>query len=320
MLTLLRLPFYRLGVGGRSPLRSRPYAAAPQTAPMSAAASAIEHALHSFAASLPLNPPPSIDAIANAGQQVLHTTIAAASLYARAAASAWSAWVSLANVDLTSKVRVASIPTTAAVIVSQTGANAPPSATHPPRFFRRRISRSRYVIGTIDRNSRALRRRSLSHCASGYVTQDQLAALANNLRSLIDLRCHKRHYTDVLNLELTVSAFAQSFVLDKITANTTLCMKLRWHPCVRHRRPTRLFVGEQRCRRQQPIPLRDREPIPFSRSTSLFERFQYSGIRDAECNLDDRCIGTSSDVSNAISPAVPSPTTASLTDASSSAQ
>src|ERR1700674_3874085 len=41
----------------------------------------------------------------------------------------WSAWVSLANSDLVSHVKVTTVPSTAAVTVSQTGANAPPVLT-----------------------------------------------------------------------------------------------------------------------------------------------------------------------------------------------
>ena len=165
------------------------YAAAPQSDPTFAAGSAIEHALHSLAASLtpPLhNPPPNIEAMANAGQQALHTTIAAASHALAQVASAWSSWVSLANADLTSKVRVASIPPTAAVIVSQTGANAPPSATTPSSAL---PTPHLTLTGTSSGQSTANIARyaaDLTPAApSGYVTQDALAAQLSNLRSLI---------------------------------------------------------------------------------------------------------------------------------------
>ena len=119
-LFLLTTLFFLVAIA--SPLRFA-YADAPQTGSMTAAANAIESSLHSFSASLASlphrMPPLNISAIWNAGQPVFHATIAAASHTLAQAASAWSAWVSLANADLTPRIKVASVPSTAAVIVSQ---------------------------------------------------------------------------------------------------------------------------------------------------------------------------------------------------------
>ncbi len=183
-----------------SPLRFA-YAAAPQTDPLAGARNAIESVVQS------LTPPPlthpnlrlrsaptASDAqapsvIVAASQSALHTLAYALSQ----AASAWSTWVALANARLIAKVKVASIPASAAVIVAQTGANAPPVATiaasplptphlFPSAGVLSKQSNRTYatadvgvVLGTSTQES--------------YVTQDQLAAqlseLENSLRSLI---------------------------------------------------------------------------------------------------------------------------------------
>jgi|GEM_PF-1552608 hypothetical protein len=180
------------------------YAAAPQTDPLAAARDAIESVVQS------LTPPPlasqpqpnlglrSAPNAANAqapsvfvaaSQSALHTLAYALSQ----AASAWSTWVALANARLIAKVKVASIPASAAVIVAQTGANAPPiastshSALPTPHLFPLAGASSRQsnrtyatanvgvVLGTSTQVS--------------YVTQDELTAqlteAANALRSLI---------------------------------------------------------------------------------------------------------------------------------------
>jgi hypothetical protein len=128
-LSFFLLPLFLL-IALVTPLRFA-HADAPQTDPLTATVNAIESAVGSFAASVttPHSPPPlNISAIEDAAQTALNSAATALSTAASQAASAWSTWVALANARLISKVKVAGIPASAAVIVAQTGANAPPIA------------------------------------------------------------------------------------------------------------------------------------------------------------------------------------------------
>jgi hypothetical protein len=183
-----------------SPLRFA-YAAAPQTDPLAGARDAIESIVQS------LTPPPlthpnlrlrsapnAADAKASsvivaASQSALHTLTYALSQ----AASAWSAWVALANSDLISPVKIAAVPSTASIIVSQTGANAPPisairSALPTPHLFPLAGASSRQPIPTPFHAAAQGAVLGTSTQVS-YVTQDELAAqieqATNALRTLI---------------------------------------------------------------------------------------------------------------------------------------
>jgi hypothetical protein len=193
-LSFFLLPLFLL-IALVTPLRFA-HADAPQTDPLTATVNAIESGVGSFAASVttPHSPPPlNISAIEDAAQTALNSAATVLSTAASQAASAWSTWVTLANARLIAKVKVARIPASAAVIVAQTGANAPPvtatslSALPAPHLFPLAGASSRQsnrtyatanvgvVLGTSTQVS--------------YVTQDELTAqieqAANALRSLI---------------------------------------------------------------------------------------------------------------------------------------
>lgn len=200
-----------------SPLRFA-YAAAPQTDPLAAARDAIESVVQSLTPPpLPSAPPPTemttrsapkdvsgaqvASAIASAARNATNATIGAVQSASRTlshslsqAASAWSAWVYLANADLTTKVKVASIPSTAAAIVSQTGANAPPvtstnsSALPTPHLFP--------LAGASSKQSNRTYATANVGVALGtstqvsYVTQDELTAAVAQLQSSINFQLY----------------------------------------------------------------------------------------------------------------------------------
>jgi hypothetical protein len=178
-----------------SPLRFA-YAAAPQTDPLTATVNAIESSVGSFAASVtpPHSPPPlNISAIENAAHTALNSATTALSTAASHVASAWSTWVALANARLIAKVKVARIPPTATVIVSQTGSNAPPvtatslSALPMPHLFPLAGASSRQSNRTYATANVGVVLGTSTEVS--YVTQDELTAqieqAANALRSLI---------------------------------------------------------------------------------------------------------------------------------------
>jgi trimeric autotransporter adhesin len=131
--------------------------------------------------------------ITAAAQTALHAAGSALSGALSQTASLWSAWVFLANSDIIAPAKIASVPSTAAVIVSQTGANAPPasaaisSVLPTPHLFplpgassgqsmsAHSLAGAGAVLGTSTEIS--------------YVTQDQLTAqieqATNALRTLI---------------------------------------------------------------------------------------------------------------------------------------
>ena len=103
--------------------------------------------------------------------------------------------MALANADLTSKVKVASVPATTAVIVSQTGANAPPvtattlSALPTPHLFPPAGASSKQSNSTYAPSQVRAGLVLGTSTEVSYVTQDeltaQLAEAVNALRSLI---------------------------------------------------------------------------------------------------------------------------------------